>query len=86
VESAAGQVPPTGESVAELLARIERQAALLSEGRAREAAKDAVIESLQERAAAQDAKTAGGGPDREDGPGFSELLQAAVLGRARYAG
>jgi hypothetical protein len=50
VESAAGQVSPTGESVAQLLARIERQAALIREGRAREAAKDAVIAALQARA------------------------------------
>jgi hypothetical protein len=49
VESAAEQVSPTGESVAQLLARIERQAALISEGRAREAAKDAVIAVLQAR-------------------------------------
>ena len=56
MESAAGQVPPTGESVAQLLARIERQAALISEGRAREAAKDAVIAVLQARSEAQDAK------------------------------
>jgi Family of unknown function (DUF6444) len=56
VESAAGQVSPTGESVAELLARIGRQAALIREYRDREVAKDAVIESLQERAVAQDAK------------------------------
>ena len=56
MESAAEQVPPTGESVAQLLARIERQAALISEGRAREAAKDAVIAALQARAEAQDAK------------------------------
>jgi transposase len=56
VESAAEQVPPTGESVAQLLARIERQAALISEGRAREAAKDAVIAALQARAEVQDAK------------------------------
>jgi transposase len=56
VESAAEQVPPTGESVAQLLARIERQAALISEGRASEAAKDAVIAALQARAEAQDAK------------------------------
>src|SRR5258705_10264456 len=54
--TAAEQVPPTGESVAQLLARIERQAALISEGRAREAAKDAVIAALQARAEAQDAK------------------------------
>jgi len=56
VESAAEQVSSTGESVAQLLARIERQAALISEGRAREAAKDAVIAALQARAEAQDAK------------------------------
>ena len=42
--------------MAQLLARIERQAALISEGRAREAAKDAVIAALQARAEAQDAK------------------------------
>jgi hypothetical protein len=54
VESVAGQVPPTGESVAELLARIGRQAALIGEYRDREAAKDAVIAALQERAVAQD--------------------------------
>ena len=56
MESAAEQVSPTGESVAQLLARIERQAALISEGRVREAAKDAVIAALQARAEAQDAK------------------------------
>jgi hypothetical protein len=56
VESAAEQVSSTGESVAQLLARIERQAALISEGRAREAAQDAVIAALQARAEAQDAK------------------------------
>ena len=56
MESAAEQVSPTGESVAQLLARIERQAALIGEGRAREAAKDAVIAALQARAEAQDAK------------------------------
>jgi hypothetical protein len=56
VESTAGQVPPTGELVAGLLARIGRQAALIGEYRDREAAKDAVIEALQERAVAQDAK------------------------------
>jgi len=56
VESAAGQVSPTGESVTELLARIARQAALIGEYRDREAAKDAVIESLQERAEEQDAQ------------------------------
>ena len=56
MESAAEQVSPTGEPVAQLLARIERQAALISEGRAREAAKDAVIAALQARAEAQDAK------------------------------
>ena len=54
MESAAEQVSPTGESVAQLLARIERQAALISEGRVREAAKDAVIAALQARAEAQD--------------------------------
>src|SRR5260370_13757732 len=56
VESVAGRVSPTGESVAELLARIGRQAALIREYRDREAAKDAVIAALQERAVAQDAK------------------------------
>jgi hypothetical protein len=56
VESAAGQVSPTGEPVAELLARIGRQAALIGEYRDREVAQDAVIEVLQERAVAQDAK------------------------------
>ena len=56
MESAAGQVPPTGESVAELLARIGRQAALIGAYRDREVAKDAVIKALQERAVAQDAK------------------------------
>ena len=56
MESAAGQVSPTGESVAELLARIGRQAVLIGEYRDREVAKDAVIESLRERAVAQDAK------------------------------
>ena len=56
MESAAGQVPPTGEPVAELLARIGRQAALIGEYRDREAAKDAVIEALQERAVAQEAR------------------------------
>ena len=56
MESAAGQVPPTGESVPELLARIGRQATLIGEYRDREAAKDGVIAALQERAAAQDAK------------------------------
>ena len=39
-----------------MLARIERQPALISEGPAREAAKDAVIVALQARAEAQDAK------------------------------
>ena len=56
MESAAGQVSPTGESVAELLARIGRQAALIGEYRDREVAQDAVIEALQERVVAQDAK------------------------------
>ena len=56
MESAAGQVPPTGEPVPELLARIGRQAALIGEYRDREAAKDAGIAALQERAVAQDAK------------------------------
>ena len=56
MESADEQVSPTGESVADLLARIGRQAALIREHQDREAAKDAVIESLQERAVAQDAK------------------------------
>src|ERR1019366_2305860 len=56
VESVAGQVPPTGEPVADLLARIGRQAALIGEYRDREAAKDAVIAALRERAVAQDAK------------------------------
>ncbi|MGH3419852.1 MAG: DUF6444 domain-containing protein, partial [Streptosporangiaceae bacterium] len=56
MESAAEQVSPAGEPVAQLLARIERQAALISEGQAREAAKDAVIAALQARAEAQDAK------------------------------
>ncbi len=46
MESAAGQVPPTGESVAGLLARIRRQAALIGEYRDREVAQDAVTESL----------------------------------------
>jgi hypothetical protein len=56
VESAAGQVSPAGESVAELLARIGRQTGLIREYRDRQVAQDAVIESLQERAVAQDAK------------------------------
>ena len=56
MESVAGQVPPTGEPVADLLARIGRQAALIGEYRDREAAKDAVIAALRERAVAQDAK------------------------------
>ena len=55
MESAAEQVPPAGESVAQLLARIERQVPLITEGQAREAAKDAVIAALQVRAEAQDA-------------------------------
>src|SRR5260370_36043272 len=42
--------------VAELLAGIGRQAALIWEYRDREVAQDAVIESLQERAAAQEAR------------------------------
>ena len=56
MESADGQVSPAGESVAELLARIGRQAALIGEYRDREMAQDAVIEALRERAVAQDAK------------------------------
>ncbi len=56
MESAAGQVPPTGESVPGPLARIGRRAALIGEYRDREAAKDAVIAALQERTVAQDAK------------------------------
>ena len=46
MESADGQVSPTGESVAGLLARIGRQAALIGEYRDREVAQDAVIEAL----------------------------------------
>src|SRR5260370_3586779 len=56
VESVAGRVSPTGESVAELLARIGRQAALIREYRDREVAQDAVSESVWEVAVAQDAK------------------------------
>jgi transposase len=54
--SAAEQVSPTGESVAQLLVRIERQAVRIGEGWQREVAKDAQIVQLQLRAEAQDAK------------------------------
>jgi hypothetical protein len=54
-------VPPAGEPVAELLARIGRQAGLIREYRDREVAQDAVVEAPD---------LLGRGFDREDRPGF----------------
>jgi hypothetical protein len=58
VESAAGQVSLTGEPVAGLLVRLDRQAALIRDGEAREAAKDARIAELETAVADGSARVA----------------------------